>query len=128
MAEPVDDYDKLRRKLLLGENLTIERNGQQMNLDLPVNLIGQLVENKSKSASGFVEPRTPAVAYFIPDTSNIYRAGLRKNDQIIGIDSNRFQYFDELQNQLSQKRNKNILLTVIRDGKEVSFRCPGGQQ
>ena len=48
-GKPVDDYDKLRRKLLLGENLTIERNGQQMNLDLPVNLIGQLVDNGSVS-------------------------------------------------------------------------------
>src|SRR5580765_361493 len=120
-GRPIDDYDQLRRKLLLGENLTIERNSHQMNLDLPINLIGQLVENKNKNASGFVEPRTPAVAYFIPDTSNIYRAGLRKDDQLIGIDSNRFQYFDELQNQLSRKKNKNILLTVIRDGKEVSF-------
>jgi len=117
----VDDYDKLRRKLLLGENLTIERNGQQMNLNLPVNLIGQLVENRSKNASGFVEPRTPAVAFYVPDTSRIYKAGLRKNDEIIGIDSNRFQYFDELQNQLSGKKNKKILLTVLRDGKEVSF-------
>src|SRR6185369_364013 len=118
---PVDDYDKLRRKLLLGENLTIERNGQQTKLDLPINLIGQLVENRNKSVGGFVEPRTPAVAYYIPDTSRIYRAGLRKNDELIGIDSNRFQYFDELQNQLSQKKNKNILLTVRRNGQEVSF-------
>ena len=99
-GRPIDDYDQLRRKLLLGENLTIERNSQQMNLDLPVNLIGQLVENKDKNVSGFVEPRTPAVVFYLADTSRIYRAGLRKNDQIIGIDSSRFQYFDELQNQL----------------------------
>jgi regulator of sigma E protease len=46
---------------------------------------------------------------------------LRKNDEIIGIDSNRFQYFDELQNQLSGKKNKNIVLTVKRNGQQVSF-------
>ena len=120
-GRPVDDYDKLRRKLLLGENLTIERNGQQMNLDLPVNLIGQLVENKNKNVGGFVEPRTLPVAFFIPDTSAIYKAGLRKDDQIIGVDSSRFQYFDELQNQLAGRKNKNILLTVKRNGRDTSF-------
>ena len=36
MADPLMTMTNLRRKLLLGENLTIERSGQQMNLDLPV--------------------------------------------------------------------------------------------
>jgi regulator of sigma E protease len=120
-GEPVNDYDKLRRKILLGNSMTIERDGKKIDLNLPVNLIGQLVENKNKNVGGFVEPRTPAMALFVPDTSRIYRAGLRKNDVIVGVDSSRVQYFDELQNQLAERKNKEILLTVLRGGKEVSF-------
>jgi len=118
---PIDDYDKLRRKILLGNRMTIERGGKIIELNLPVDLIGQLVENRNKSIGGFVEPRTPIVAFIVPDTSRIYRAGLRKNDQIIGVDSGRFQYFDELQNQLKAKKNKTVGVTVLRDGHEVSF-------
>jgi regulator of sigma E protease len=80
-----------------------------------------LVENRNKNIGGFVEPRTPAVAFAVFDTSKIYKAGLRKNDQIIGVDSAQFQYFDELQNQLAQRKNKNILLTVRRNGRDTSF-------
>ena len=119
--EPIDDYDKLRRKILLGNNMTIERDGKTIQLNLPVDLIGQLVENRNKDIGRFVEPRTPAIAYIVFDTSRIYRAGLRKDDQIVGVDGNRFEYFDELQNQLAAKRNQPVLLTVFRRGKDTSF-------
>ncbi len=120
-GEPVNDYEKLRRKILLGSRMTIERDGKTVELVMPVNLIGQLVENKNKDVAGFVEPRTPALVFFVPDTLNAYKAGLRKNDEVIGVDSNRVEYFDELQNQLAEKKNENILLTVLRNGKELSF-------
>ena len=120
-GEAIDDYDKLRRKILLGNNMTIERDAKIVQLQLPVDLIGQLVENRNKNIGGFVEPRTPAVAFAVFDTSKIYKAGLRKNDQIIGVDSAQFQYFDELQNQLAHRKNKNILLTVRRNGRDTSF-------
>jgi regulator of sigma E protease len=120
-GEPITDYEKLRRKTLLGNRMTIERDGKTVELDLPVNLIGQLVENKNKDAGGFVEPRTPAMVLYVPDTLNAYKAGLRKNDEVIGVDSNRIEYFDELQNQLAEKKNENILLTVLRDGKKLSL-------
>jgi regulator of sigma E protease len=120
-GQPVTDYDKLRRRLLLGNRMSIERDGKTLDLNLPVDLIGQLVENRNKNSSGFVEPRTPAIAYIIPDTSRIYKAGLRKNDQVIGVDSTRFQYLDELQNRLAQKKGKSILLTVKRNGIDTSF-------
>src|SRR5262245_59202026 len=122
--ESVEDYEKLRRKILLGNTMTIERNGQVVNLDLPIDLIGQLVENKNKNRGGFVEPRTPAMVYRVEDTSKIYKAGLRKNDQIIAIDSSRFLFFDELQNELAKNKGRTIQLTVLRNGKEESFPAP----
>ncbi len=118
-GEPIDDYDRLRRKILLGNNMTIERDGKTVELSLPVDLIGQLVENRNKNIAGFVEPRTPAIAFLVADTARIYRAGLRKNDRIIGVDTNRFQYFDELQNQLMSRKNQGVLLTVLRNGKDT---------
>jgi len=120
-GEPVEDYEKLRRKILLGSNMTIEREGKVVTLDLPVDLIGQIVENKNRNRGGFVEPRTPAMVYRVEDTSRAYIAGLRKNDQIIGIDSLRIQFFDELQNELAKNKGRSISLTVLRDGQPQTF-------
>ena len=76
--KPVDDYEKFIRKILVGEKITLERNGQQVNLTLPVDMIGQIVENKRKDITSFIEPRIPVIALMVPDTMNAYRAGLRK--------------------------------------------------
>ena len=122
-GEPIDDYERLRRKILLGNSMTLLRDGNEMKLDLPVDLIGQLVENRNKDISGFVEPRMPAMVYFVADTAKVYKAGLRRNDQIIGIDSVRFGFYDELQNLLNLNKNKSVQLTVLREGQEVSFNA-----
>ena len=120
-GETIDDYERMRRKLLLGNTMTLLRDGKEMTLDLPVDLIGQLVENRNKDISGFVEPRMPVMVYSVEDTAKVYIAGLRRNDLIIGVDSTRFQFFDELQNQLLANKNKSIQLTVLRNGQELSF-------
>src|SRR5262249_10217221 len=65
--------------------------------------------------------RMPIMAAIVFDTSRIYKAGLRKNDEIIGVDSAQVRYFDELQNQLVAKKNKTVLVTVFRNAKEVQF-------
>ena len=127
-GKEVTDYEKLRRRLLLGSTVTVDRNGQRVNLSLDEDLIGQLVENRSKDATGFVEVRKPAIAFLVPDTTRAYKAGLRKNDQLVGLDSIRFQFYDELQNELLKLKNKTSLLTVIRDGKEVSFPVQVSQE
>ncbi len=120
-GEPIDDYEKLRKKILLGSSMTLERNGEVMEFELPEDFIGQLIENRNKEKGGFIEPRKIAMASLVPDTSKIFKAGLRKHDQIIGIDSARFQFFDELENQLLVNKNKKVNLTVLRNGEEVVF-------
>lgn len=123
-GKEVADYEKLRRSLLLGSSVTVDRNGQKVNLTLDEDLIGQLVENRNKEVSGFVEVRKPAIVFFVPDTSNAYKAGLRKDDKLIAIDSVRFEFYDELQNQLNLKKDKTVQLTVERAGQEISFPVP----
>jgi regulator of sigma E protease len=117
----VTDYEKLRRRLLLGSTVRVDRNGEQVDLALDVDLIGQLVENRSKDATGFVEVRRPAIAFYVPDTSNAYKAGLRKDDQLLGVDSTRVEFYDELQNELKKHKDQSVMLTVKRNGEEI--RC-----
>lgn len=120
-GKEVADYEKLRRNLLLGRMVTVERNGQRVDLQLDEDLIGQLVENRSKDATGFVEVRRPAIAFLVPDTTRAYKAGLRKGDQLTGLDSVKIEYYDELQNELLRNRNKTVMLSVNRDGQPMQF-------
>jgi regulator of sigma E protease len=119
--KPVEDYERLIRKILVGEKITLERNGQQVNLTLPVDMLGQIVENKRKDVNLFLEPRIPVMAFIVPDTMNAYRAGLRKNDIIIGVDSSRLQFYDELKNELLKHKNEMVSLIIDRNGQEMAL-------
>ncbi|HZH95789.1 MAG TPA: site-2 protease family protein, partial [Flavisolibacter sp.] len=120
-GKEINDYEKLRLRTLLGKELSIQRNGQMVNIALPESFIGELIENRNRKVAGFVEPRIPSQVFFVPDSAKIFKAGLRNNDLIVGIDSARFGFYDELKNQLSTRKNDSVLLTVVRNNQEISF-------
>jgi regulator of sigma E protease len=120
-GKTVYDLSRFRKKLITSSQVEIERDGKSMVLKLPKDFVGQLVINKNQKRKGFIEPRFPAMVARVSDTSVAYKAGLRKNDIIIGVDSLRFEYFDELSDILDTKKNKKILLTVNRNGRDTGF-------
>ena len=120
-GKEVYDLSRFKKKLITAEKVQVERNGQPLELSLPPNFVELLVENKNQPRKGFIEPRIPAWVNEVADTSPAYRAGLRKNDQIVGLDSARLQFFDELADQLQSKKSSAVLLTVNRGGVDTSF-------
>lgn len=126
-GRPVQNFDKLIRDIIVGDNLTIERDGVRKDLKLPVDLIGQLVENRrrgKKDVNLFLEPRIPVIAFEVPDTLNAYKAGLRKNDVIVGVDSTSVRFYDELKAALSKHKNDTIVLAIMRDGQPMNLTTP----
>ncbi|MFC0771301.1 RIP metalloprotease RseP [Terrimonas alba] len=124
-GETIDDFERtLKRMIVSDEKITIERDGKVMDIHIPEDLLGQLIENKKKGRISLIEPRIPAIALFVPDTSRLFKAGLRKDDQIVGIDSVKVQFYDELKAQLDKKQNKEVLVTVLRNNQEVQLKTP----
>jgi regulator of sigma E protease len=103
-GKEVYDLTRFKKKLITASQVQLVRDGKPLLLDLPENFVGQLVQNKNQKRTGFIEPRIPAMVLRVNDTSNAYKAGLRKNDVIVGIDSSRFGYFDELADILATKK------------------------
>ncbi len=117
----VYDLTRFKKKLITASQVQLERDGKPLVINLPENFVGQLVQNKNQKRTGFIEPRIPAMIARINDTSAAYKAGLRKNDVIVGIDSIRFSFFDELADILETKKNKTVLITVNRQGVDTTF-------
>lgn len=114
---PTDDLQSIRKKIFLGKTISLKRNGKDTAIEMPVDLIGQLVENR-RDDDGFIEVRVPSMAYDVPDTGRAYKAGLRKFDIIKKVDSTEVNYFDELKTILTAKKNISVALTVSRNGKD----------
>ncbi len=120
-GKEVYDLTRFKKKLITASQVQLERDGKPLVINLPENFVGQLVQNKNQKRTGFIEPRIPAMVARVSDTSGVYKAGLRKNDVIVGIDSVRFSFFDELSDILETKKNKTVLITVNRQGIDTSF-------
>jgi regulator of sigma E protease len=114
-GEPVTYFDDATRKIVLGENVTVERDGQSKTIALPVNLIGKLIKKK-KSGNPLFVPRLPVIADIIPDTSNAAKAGLKQYDQVITINGQNAEFFDEYKHITDANKNKQVAMVVKRNG------------
>ncbi|HTQ66555.1 MAG TPA: RIP metalloprotease RseP [Puia sp.] len=112
--EPVAYYDDIPKKLILSESVVVERDGQQKTIDLPVNLIGKLVEKKRSGQPLFI-PRIPVIADIVPDTSNAAKAGLKRSDRIVSVDSVQTDFYDQYRTVMNKRRGQRVQLVVERN-------------
>ena len=114
--EPVKYFNEIVPKILLGNNVLIERDGKQMNIVLPVNFIEKLVEKKGKR-NDLILPRIPVIvgAFDNKDNTNARKAGLREYDKIVSVDSVPVQFFDEMAPYLQTKKGDSINIFFLRD-------------
>lgn len=122
-GKPVEEYGDILRKLLIVDStVSIERDGEPMTLNMPVDLIGKLVEKKKQTDGPLISPRVPVIVLTIPDTGNAYKAGLRKGDVILKVDSINTKFYDEFEATM-QKRKKGdtVRMVVKRNDSMVNF-------
>jgi regulator of sigma E protease len=141
-GNPVVEYtDILRNVLVVNKTVTVERDGKEKILNMPVNLIGKLVEKKKMTEGPLISPRVPVIVAEIGDTSVAYKAGLRAGDFILSVDSVATQFYDEFADvmkkqkmgdtvNLTVKRNDNIihLTTTLITGGKIGFNKPNSPE
>lgn len=137
-GKPVLEYtDILKKLLIVDSNVTILREGKEMNITMPVDLIGKLVEKRKKSEKSIISPRVPVIVLDIDIASNAYKSGLRKGDKIISINSISTLFRDEFEKQMENKKkgdllsftiNRNdstiLISSVLQDDGKIGFSAP----
>lgn len=115
-----EKFNRLIIDVLLGNNVEIERNGKKETLHITDEQKSKILGSEGRD---FIKPRiaTVFVDSILPNSVAL-KAGLKKGDQIVKIDSIRFNYFDELTDVLKEKSGKQVSLTVLRANKEVNLR------
>ncbi|MBK8521267.1 MAG: RIP metalloprotease RseP [Chitinophagaceae bacterium] len=141
-GKPVVEYtDILKKVLVVNKDVTVERDGKETILNMPVDLIGKLVEKKKLAEGPLISPRIPVIISVLDDSSVAYKAGLRKGDMILGIDTIQTKFYDEftafIKKQkkgdtisLTVKRNDEMLniTTVLINGGKIGFNPPGSHE
>jgi regulator of sigma E protease len=113
----VDDFESIPKTLILEEAKSIQviRDGQQVNVAIPDKFISKLIKLKS---ADFISFRFPfVVSEFAPDAP-ARKAGMKKNDQILGLNDTLHPYFDEFRKSLQHYKNKEVSVVILR-GKDT---------
>jgi regulator of sigma E protease len=124
-GQQIKYFDDIPAKMITALNVTVEQNGKQKTLVMPVDLIGQLVEKK-KQGVGFIEFRRNAIVGDLSDkmfdTMYAKKAGLQRMDKIISVDSVPVTFVDEMGKLVERKRNDSVTIEVDRNGQKLALR------
>lgn len=130
-GQPINYFDEIPAKLITATQVSIERDGQQKTLQMPIDLIGQLVEKK-KQGVGFIEFRRAAIVGDISnkmfDTMYAKKAGLQPMDKIISVDAVAVNFVDEIGSLVEKKKNDSVSIIVERNGQALAIKSRVNQE
>ncbi len=113
-GKPIKAFSNIVPELINGNEFTIEREGQRIVKEIPVDFIAKLIE---EGKGRFISPRYPFVVGQISESSLNIKSGLQSKDMITAINNTPVKYFDQAEILLSPFKNQEVSLTVKR-GKE----------
>ena len=123
-GKEVKYFDDIPVRLITASQVTVDQNGTQKTIDMPIDLIGQLVEKK-KQGVGFIEFRRNAIVGDISDkmfdTMYAKKAGFQKMDKIISVDSVPITFVDEVSKLVEKKKNDSVHFEIERNGQKIDL-------
>jgi len=118
-GETYEKFENALQNVLFAEDITVKRNGNIINLDIPTDFVGQLVDaNDSIRPIGI---RQAFIVSEIPDTSANANSGLQLNDIIVDVERQGFRYYDEISSYFASHKNDTLQATILRDGNTESL-------
>jgi len=117
----VENFYQITSDILLNnrKSIQVERDGQVINIELPADYVRKALKGK-----GHIDARTPFGPFTIKSfgkNSPSKAAGLMVGDELVGIDSLKFGWYDEFQKYLSDKSQKAVVLNILRNGEPLNI-------
>ncbi len=118
---PFDRYDvgAFKKAIVINDarEMTIERDGERMNLPIDKKYVTILSSYAYKDASLFV-PRVPAVIGEVQKKSPAEEAGLQADDQLVAVNGESTPFFHQFYDALMANKAQPITITYDRNGRE----------
>ncbi|MCB0371469.1 MAG: RIP metalloprotease RseP [Muricauda sp.] len=113
----IQSFRNVFLELVNGNTMTIERDGQVLDKEIPVDFISTLLEEEDKAK--FLYPRVPFIVSEVPKESHNVGIDLEKGDIIKRIGTEDVTYYDEAGDIVKKYAGKTVELTVDRKGIEI---------
>ena len=131
-----EDFAKIPLQIIIDKAKTVEveREGKNVVVELPEDATATLLSTQDAE---FISTRLPFVIDSVADSiavngkmevSPARKAGLRKGDQIIGINDEATPYFHDFKNTIVKYRNQDLKLLALRARDTIALDMHLGEQ
>jgi regulator of sigma E protease len=119
-GKKIDNFRGIVPELLLNDPkvIQVDRNGQKVDIYFTDEMIGKIIKHKGP----FFTVRIPFIAYDFVKDSPAKKAGMQKDDKIIAINGQEVLYFDEFANKIADYKDKEVTISVIRNGEKKDLQ------
>ena len=115
------DFNKQILDILFSENITVLRNGKEVNFKTNEDGIADVF--KDESPKTFLLPRTiPIVDEIVFKETE--KAGLKKGDKILSINGKKIDFYDQVKVIAQHNKGRNISAEVLRNNSIVNLTLP----
>ena len=111
----LETYSDLRKSIIGSTYYQVERDGNILEIQLPVDFLGKLSSSEDMSSFEF---RMPFIIQSVTEKSLNKDYDIRQGDRIVSVNGQEIKYVDQLVPLLQQNSNQTIEVELIRD----SFR------
>ncbi len=115
-GEKLESFRSVYLELINGNSITIERDGQIIEKELPVDFIATLLEDEDKVR--FLMMRQPFIVSEVSKGSHNEGVDFQEGDKVLAINGKPAQYYDQVTPILEVNKGKDVEVTVDRGGFE----------
>ena len=117
----IENFNEIIPDIVLNMRKTIqvERNGEIISIAIPQEFIPRILKGQ-----GQIEPRSPFGPFVISGfgkESPAEAAGVLHEDELVGLDDNRFAWYDEFQKYLAENRGRSVVMNLLRNGDRIDI-------
>lgn len=119
-GEKLKTFNSVFIELINGNTITIDRDGQQIEQEIPIDFISTLLEDEEKVR--FLSLRVPFVVNKVSKGSHNTDAGFKSKDEFLSVNGSEAIYRDQVMALLEENKGKDINIKVNRgDGTQADL-------
>lgn len=120
-GQPIHYFNNLDAEFITARTVQVMRDGKEQTIDLPIDLIGQLVDaNRQSRIFSF---NIPVIIGVVTKDSNAEKAGLKVKDIIRSVNGQAIPNLKDLHAILKANKEKEVSLVIDRSGVPVTVNA-----